>query len=487
MRTRFNEDLLLWSIATLQPASIGDALAFLTEIFPDVKPLPRVKDLEPLIEEWVDEGYILRVHGKSRLYSTTSRCNQKLGIPLRRHRDKTRLFLLKDVRNASLRASRVAQQDMAGASPAEVSSIGTQEGSRPISSDATPRRPRSHVRTYWTRVIKQLDFRVGSAPRSPDTYFEYYSFPTVAAIHEASDKSGEVGDLSISDLGLAIGVSPRLLTSFTHKPERHYRQFEIGKRSGGKRVISSPKTFLKVVQYWLLDYALFDLPVHDNCHSYRPHRSILTNATPHVGKRFVGGIDVEDFFGSINKKMLVKFLTDQGIGRLFANTIAGLTTLNDGLPQGAPTSPLLSNAFLYCFDYEMAQFAEKHELEYTRYADDITLSGDDAALIHESIKLAFVLLKDIGLKLNEKKTRISSRSGQQKVTGVVVNEKPQPSREMRRRIRAMFHQAEIRTDEFASRLPELRGYMNYLQSYPVLRDSPELEKYHKILIKLKNV
>jgi retron-type reverse transcriptase len=487
VRTRYNEDLFLWAIATLQPASIGDALAVLREIFPEVKPLPKVTELEPIISRWIKEGLIVRVHGKSRLYSVSHRGNRRLSIPLRRHRDKTRLFLLKAARGARIRVSGGAPQGLVGASPSVDGSIGTQEGSRPISSDGVPRRPRNPVRTYWPRVVKQLQFKVGSVPRSPDTRFDYYSFPSVSAIHMAGASATADDDLSITDLGVAIGISPRLLTSFTHKPVLHYRKFEIGKRGGGRREINSPRTFLKIVQYWLADYALYSLPVHESCHAYQMGRSILTNASRHVGKGFVGNIDIEGFFGSITARMVRAVLLENGFGDQLSKTISRLTTLGDGLPQGAPTSPLLSNAVLFSFDEEMTKYAKEFDVEYTRYADDITISGNDPRCVSKAIREATARLGVRGLKINDKKTRMSRRSGQQRVTGIVVNEQPQPPRAFRRRIRAMFHQADLHPEKFAQERARLRGYLNYLKSFPVLRGSSAITRYEAILGRLEKV
>ena len=350
MTIRFNKDLLLWSFAALQPASISDALQFIGAMFPSVRPLPQVNELDPLIEEWRKEGAIARVHGKSRLFSVTSDGNERLSIPLRMYRDRVRLFLLKSSRDDSLSASWGVRKGLAGASPAMDVSSDIQEGSRPIDSADGPRRPRTIGRVYWPRVVRQPHILVGSEPHSPDIFLEYYSFPTLPSIYQASGKPAEEGDLSITDLGVALGISPRLLTSFIHKPSKHYRQFEIGKRGGGSRIINSPKTFLKVVQYWLLDYFLWRLPAHDSCHSYRKEKSILTNAMPHVAQSYVANIDIEDFFGSIDASKVREMLYQCEFGRQLSTAIARLVTLADGLPQGAPTSPVISNAYLFDFD-----------------------------------------------------------------------------------------------------------------------------------------
>ena len=133
MRIRFNEELLLWAIGIVQPATIRDALTMLSEVLPDVVPLPKIKELEPLISQWRDQGYIARVHGRSRFYSLTARGSHSLPIRLRRQRDKSRLFLLKAARGAKVFKSGEAQQKLAGDSPSVNISSGIQEGSRPIS------------------------------------------------------------------------------------------------------------------------------------------------------------------------------------------------------------------------------------------------------------------------------------------------------------------------------------------------------------------
>ena len=474
----------MWAIGVLQPASIRDALGLIAEILPNVAPLPKIKELEPTISRWREQGYIARVHEKSRLYSLTAAGNHSMPMRLRRQRDKSRLFLLKTARAVSVFKSGKVQQKLAGVSPAVNSSSGIQEGARPISSADVPRSPRDIGRAYWPRVVKQLNSKVGSEPHSPDTYLDYYSYPTVQAIHNVSDDPASSNDLSITDLGIALGISPRLLTSFIHKPAHHYRTFEIGKRGGGSRVINSPKVFLKVVQYWILDYFLFRLRVHSSCHSYQNKRSILTNAELHVGRRFVANIDIEDYFGSIDRKKVSALLRENGFGERVANAFSRLATLNNALPQGAPTSPVISNSYLYEFDEAITKLALDYGLSYTRYADDITISGDSREHVSIAIQQAAALLTSRGLNLNDTKSRIASQGGQQRVTGVVVNVKAQPPRGLRRRVRAMFHQAELYPRKFKNRVAELRGYLSYLYSYPELRNSAEIKKYNAVLEKL---
>ena len=421
-----------------------------------------------------------RVHGKSRLYSATHKANLKLSVRLRRSRDKARLFLLKSIRNAIVNQSGDREQESVGASPSTDISRTLQEGAWPINTADAPRFPRNLGRIYWPRISKQLSFKVGPSSSSPDTFFKYYSFNSIKAIHRASNNPATDKDLSITDISLAIGITPRLFTSFIYAPSNHYRKFVIGKRGGGDRIIHSPRTFLKVVQYWILDYLLYSLTCHENCHSYQKGKSILSNSLPHVNRNYVANIDIENFFPSITQKMVFELLRKNDFGEQLSKAIARVVTLENSLPQGAPTSPIISNAILHDFDEKMSQKSHSNDLFYTRYADDISISGKNKEDIIDLIYYASKQIESLGLKINKKKSRIASKGGQQKVTGLIVNEVAQPPRQFRRKIRAIFHHAESNPKLFIEKANSLRGYVSYLQSFPNLKNRKEITKYKEV-------
>jgi len=482
MKVAFNEDILLWAIGVLQPTSGKDALKFISLIYHDVSPLPTVKKINKIIAIWEKLGYLAKVHKKAGLYSLTNKANYKLSVKLRRHRDKVRLFLLKDARNGKLGLSGEGYQELVGESPTVDGSRGLQE-SRPIKLGAALE---SSSQLYWSRIFEQRYFKAGFDITAPDINLKLYSFPSFDSIHSASGEAHLHNDLNYSELALAIGISPRLITSLSHASTRHYREFKIGKKGGGERIISAPRIFLKTVQYWIMDYLLQSLKIHQSCHSYQKGKSILTNANPHAGQRYVANIDIVDFFGSISQRMVKEMLINNGLGKQISKVISQLVTLKDSLPQGAPTSPLISNALLYHFDKAFFEFSRKRGLVYSRYADDMTISGESKNKIVIAIKeLAIGLKKSFGLRINHKKTRIASRGGQQKVTGIVVNSEPVPPRAWRRRVRAMFHQASMNSRRYKKRVGELKGYLSYLNSFPTLRDRDELNKYQNILQRIK--
>ncbi len=222
---------------------------------------------------------------------------------------------------------------------------------------------------------------------------------------------------------------------------------------------------MKVVQYFLLDYILRGLPVHQAATAYGAGCSNRSNAAVHLGQRYVANIDVSDFFPSLTTTTAFAQLLAAGLKRNTAVLVARLCSYQGGLPQGAPTSAALSNIVLYGFDNVLDEFARSQGVRYTRYADDITFSGDTLEVIETAIDIASKELGKLGLKLNQSKTRVFGPSSRKVVTGVVVNVWPQPSRLQRRRLRAVLHQAAARPEEYAERFHELNGRAAYMLSF----------------------
>ena len=481
MAVKFNKDLFLWSLGVLQPASAVETMAFISNIYPNIpsSSLPSIKDVEYNLKQWTKDGVVMLVRESAPyLYSLTYKGSMRLSVKIRRNRDKTRLFLLKKARSYILRISGEEVQELAGVSPAEDDSSILQDA-RPI-----PLTVARAGQRYWPRVSKQLKLTAGPDITSPDIYFTLCSFPSVKTLRSASLKTTEDNDLSIYDIAIAIGISPRLLTSFIHATHKHYRSFQIGKRGGGTRIINSPRVFIKVVQYWVLDYLLHSLKIHPSCQSYQKGKSILSNASSHVGKQYVANMDIVDFFGSIKTENVNHLLKENSFGDQLSMFIARLVTYNNALPQGAPTSPIISNSYLFKFDQVASKISNELELAYTRYADDITVSGNFLSDIKKCINKLTLLLNTYGLQLNDKKTRIATKGGQQRVTGLVVNVQAAPPRLFRRKIRAMFHNADINPEQYNSRIAELNGYLSYLQSFPHIKDKEEIARYKKITKKL---
>jgi retron-type reverse transcriptase len=287
------------------------------------------------------------------------------------------------------------------------------------------------------------------------------------------------------DVAVALGISLNELRFFAIHRERerqpHYVTFSIPKRSGGKRLIMAPKRRLKMIQRKLLGLVVEKLPVSEHAHAFRRGRGIRTGAEPHVGRASVLKLDLKDFFPSITFARVRGLLIACGCGYTVATTLAVLMTEAERQPveiegelfhvpvglrhcvQGAPTSPGISNALLLRMDHRMAGLAKKHNLTYSRYADDLAFSGDmtraEALRLRQTITR---IVEEEGFFVNTEKTRLMGRGTRQVVTGVVVNQTLGLSRQERRRLRACAHQLDRSPEEDPRKRDWLRGRLAYL-------------------------
>jgi len=240
----------------------------------------------------------------------------------------------------------------------------------------------------------------------------------------------------------------------------YYVTFYVPKKSGGVREISAPKAQLKNLQSKIATLLLTLYNPVSAAHGFVQGRSILSNAKPHVRKKYVFNVDIQDFFGSITFPRVYGLLKSPpyNIAEPIAATIAHLCTLNGALPQGAPTSPVLSNMICKNLDRQLHKLAINNRASYSRYADDITFSfSDPKDFVSEGI-VSFStgngnysagigtelnrIIADNGFKPNPVKTRLQDRYERQVVTGLVVNKKVNVPREFIRKTCAMMHSIE---------------------------------------------
>lgn len=262
-------------------------------------------------------------------------------------------------------------------------------------------------------------------------------------------------DLAVNPRHKAKPVSAKLLNYYAyHKKEARYRTFQIPKRTRGEvRTIKAPDHGLLRLQRLLLTCLTASFTTsHDASHGFVPGRSVLTNAQPHVGHRFVLNLDLSNFFTntSIGRVVAVLQLPPFGLAKEAAYLIANLCCDQGCLPQGAPTSPLLTNAVCQRLDRRLHELAARHRCTYTRYADDLTFSGNRPVFragFHQRLN---AILEAEGYQQNEHKQRLQTPETRQEVTGIVVNERPNVPREYVRQIRAMLHNWEIKGYEVAN-------------------------------------
>ncbi len=248
------------------------------------------------------------------------------------------------------------------------------------------------------------------------------------------DKGGIV-IIDIKHLASMIGVNDDILDKMIVHPERYYRSFTIPKRQGGEREICAPYPVLMMVQRWIYDNILspsiaFPEPVV----GFVPGKSVLNNAAPHLGNPFVLKMDIKDFFPSVTINRVISVFRNLGYHHRLAYGLAALCCYNGALPQGAPTSPVLSNIIAKRLDKRIIGFADKIGLTYSRYADDITLSGERIETSH--IRFIEHLVKDEGFVVNQTKTQLLGPKVKKVVTGVSISSgKATIPRNMKRRIR----------------------------------------------------
>lgn len=223
-----------------------------------------------------------------------------------------------------------------------------------------------------------------------------------------------------------------------------YRRFDIPKRSGRYRTIFEPHEELKRTQRLILRRLLKRLNAHTRAHGFERGRSIVTGALPHERKSVVVRMDVRDFFGSTKSARMRDYFARLGWNTEAAQLLTRLCTHEGSLPQGAPTSPRLSNLVNFKLDARLDALARRCGADYTRYADDMTFSFAEgehdqlASLIHAVKKI----LREEGYEMHtRKKLQIRRRNQMQLVSGLVVNERVRLPRSTRRRLRAIEHRA----------------------------------------------
>jgi retron-type reverse transcriptase len=243
--------------------------------------------------------------------------------------------------------------------------------------------------------------------------------------------------MDLACISVHTGVSLIELYQFVRQGDRHYRTFRIPKKSGGFRKIQAPSVSLKIVQRWIGATLLGSLPLADACTGYRKGQSIVSNAAPHAGSDFVFNVDIERFFPSITAPRVKELFESLGYNSKTAGQLTALTTVNGVLPQGAPSSPQIANLICARLDERLEEFAARHGFAFTRYCDDITISGKGS--FRRRQRTVFDIIESEGFAVNHSKVRLAYRGQRQEVTGLVVNSFVNLPRERRRLIRAMVH------------------------------------------------
>ena len=236
-----------------------------------------------------------------------------------------------------------------------------------------------------------------------------------------------------------LGVSPRFLYFLSNHIGENYKITKIPKKNGKFRTIEAPSEGLKYVQSQILERIL-PKDVSAIATAFESGRGLLDNVKMHTRRKVVLALDLKDFFPSLRFPAVESLFETFGFSRQTAVLLAKICTLNGHLPQGAPTSPHLANLLMTDFDAQLSDLCSRMRLRVSRYADDITISGNlDPMKIEFLIRICRELLRQKGLRINYRKVRILRRNARQEVTGVVVNERPSVPRHIRRRLRQRMY------------------------------------------------
>lgn len=262
--------------------------------------------------------------------------------------------------------------------------------------------------------------------------------------------------------------------------ENSYQTFEIKKKSGGVRIIHAPNDELKFVQKRLTNLlwetqkkAWRENNTKSNIsHAFERKKSIITNAKIHRNKRFVLNVDLEDFFSSFHFGRVKGFFEKDNnfmVPKEVALIIAQLTCYQGTLPQGAPSSPIITNLICKILDFRILKLAKKYKLDYSRYADDLTFSTNNHLFLNEETIFLKKLSEEVeraGFKINNNKTRLQFSSSRQEVTGLIVNKKINVPREYYKNTRAMayslYKNGEFMINSASGNINQLEGRFAFI-------------------------
>ena len=275
---------------------------------------------------------------------------------------------------------------------------------------------------------------------------------------------------SLDKIADNIGIPENTLRYLNREAFRLYREIPPSE-SGVNRPILAPNSKLKSVQK-LIIRNIFNFQFPSCVQGGVPNRSIVTNAKLHREKSFVATFDIKKFFLSVHYSKIKNSFTELGCSKEITNILLHLTTLNFQLPQGAPTSPILANLVMFDFDRRVQKLCSIRNLVYSRYFDDITISGDKVpdSLCKKVVKIA----KNYGFIIysaGKKKYTVQSRKDIQLVNSIVVNSrvlKPNPIfiEELAQRFKTA-ETGKIPADDYISFWDKTRGMIAFLESVNV--------------------
>lgn len=228
---------------------------------------------------------------------------------------------------------------------------------------------------------------------------------------------------NVDDLSQSLRLPKEVISKFSFNNDRYYHRIEMEKKSGGIRHIESPLKELKAIQRWVLRYILDKLSPSSYAKGFVRKKSILYNAKPHEGNQYVLNLDLKDFFTTVQASHVYTLFKNIGYNNNIAFILTSFCTKSGYLPQGAPTSPALSNLVCLRLDHRISTYCKKRALTYTRYADDLCISGNKILILQKASYLIKDIICDEGFTINAKKEKFLGPKVRREVTGLTVTPK----------------------------------------------------------------
>ena len=266
----------------------------------------------------------------------------------------------------------------------------------------------------------------------------------------------------LSSLENDLGISAKTLYAISNNINAHYHNKSIPKSDGSLRILSIPDEPLKKIQRAIAENLLAYEPVSIYARAYKPTSNVRKNAICHVGKEKLLKLDIYKFFDSIKYSLVKeKVFSSNKYSEQNRILLSLLCYKGESLPQGAPTSPIISNIIMRDFDQTVGEWCKERKISYSRYCDDMSFSGS----FDEVDVIEFVTheLKSLGFILNKRKTRCLTGGNKKTVTGIVVNEKINTQKSYRKQIRQeVFYCKKFGVQEHLSRIGNSEKPCNYL-------------------------
>lgn len=225
---------------------------------------------------------------------------------------------------------------------------------------------------------------------------------------------------NVDDLSHSLRLPKEVVSKFSFNNDKYYHRIEMKKKSGGIRYIESPFKELKAIQRWVLRCILDKLSPSIYAKGFVRKKSIFDNAKPHEGNQYILNIDLKDFFTNVKASHVYTLFKNIGYNNNIAFILTSFCSKGGYLPQGAPTSPALSNLVCLRLDHRISTYCKKRALTYTRYADDLCISGNKILILQKSSYLIKEVISDEGFSINPRKEKLLGPKVRREITGLTV-------------------------------------------------------------------